>query len=144
VGAVVDLRDAVHWATAGAIFECFVIVAKGHGEGEQFFQRLSRLGKLHDNSPGSDRNAIGQVPELLVEHSDGSLAEDLRRFDPFSPEPLEKVGHLLPALDLEPLIVTAGDFAQSPDNSITVGEIAGSNFIGDAGARICWARRRPT
>jgi hypothetical protein len=92
IGAVVDLRGAVHWATAGDIFESFVIVAKGHEEGEQFFQRPSGLGKLHGDPPGRDRNAFGQVPELLAEHADGSLHEDLRGFDPFSPELFDEIG----------------------------------------------------
>jgi hypothetical protein len=38
------------------------------------------------------------------------------------PEPLDEVGHLLPALDFEPLLLTGGDPAQPPNHGIALGE----------------------
>jgi hypothetical protein len=69
----------------------------------------------------------------LAEHSDGSLDEDLRGFDSFLPKPLDEIGHLLPALDFESLLLTGGDVAQPTDHSVPIGNPARPNVVRDAG-----------
>ena len=106
--------------TAGAAFEFVVIVADGHGEGQEPFEGLLRLLELNGDAAGFDVNAAGQVFEILVHHGDRRFDEQLGLFQASFAQLLENLGDFAAPLDLIESIVALGEPAEAVDERIPV------------------------
>ena len=107
--------------TAGAAFEFVVIVADGHGEGQEPFEGLLRLLELNGDAAGFDVNAAGQVFEILVHHGDRRFDEQLRLFQASLAQLFQDMGYFAAPFDLMESVVALTESAEAVDQRSAVG-----------------------
>ena len=113
------------------------IVADGHGEGQQFFQRLLRLVEGYGDAAWLQPESLGEVLELLLPDLSRGRDQKLRPFQAVFLQLRQGRGDLAPALPL----IEAGIWAMRASRSAR--PLAPTRTVMQ-GAMICCARRRPT
>ena len=108
------------------------VIADGHGEGQQLFQRLLRLVEGYGDAAGLQPDPRREVLELLRKNLDRGLDQELRPFQALLLQLRQDFGDLAPALPLVKAAVAFGQAAQVGDEGIPVGQTVGADAVGNA------------
>ena len=120
------------WAGRNQVLKAVEVVADGHGEGQQLFQRLLRMVKLDGDPAGLQPEARGQILEPLVDDARRGLDQKLGPFQPVLLQLRQDFSDLAPALPLVKAVVTLSQTAQMGDEGIPIGQTIGADAFGNA------------
>jgi hypothetical protein len=123
-------------ALSHRLLETFKIIPDGHGEGEQFFQRLVGIVEGDGDAAGLESDADGKIRKFLRQDLEGSLDEKLRLLETVLFQLRQNLGKLAAALALIKTVVALGQAAQVVNENLPIGQAVGADAV--------WARRRPT
>ena len=110
------------------------VVADGHGECEQFFERLLGLLKSDGDAAWLKGHTRGEILELLRQDLNRGLDQKLGPFEAILLQLSQDFGDVAAALPLVVAVVALGEAAQMGDEGIPIGEAVGTDTLGNAGS----------
>jgi hypothetical protein len=110
------------------------VVANGHGESEQLFERLLWLLKSDGDEAWLKGHTRGEVIELRRHNLNRGLNQKLRPFEPFLLQPGHDFGDFTAAAPFIVAVVALSDASQMRDEGIPIGEAVGTDTLGNAGS----------
>jgi hypothetical protein len=114
--------------------EALEVVADGHGESQQFFERLLWLVKGYGDAARLKAHPRGEARELLRQDLKRGLDEKLGPFEAVLLQPGQDFSDVAPAPPFIVAVVALGEAAQTGDEGIPIGQAIGSHPLGNAGS----------
>ncbi len=106
------------------------VIADGHGEGEQLFERLAGGLKIHRDATGGELDAGWEIGKHLVDDGGGGL--DGNAGLPSCAEAVEGLSQVMAASALVGSGLAGGHLAQVSDQPVAIGEAIGADLERDA------------
>jgi len=110
------------------------VVADGHGESQQFFERFLGLLKGDGDAAWLKGHACREILELLRQELKRGLDEKLGAFESVLLQLSKDFGNVAPTLPFIVAVVALGDTAQMGDEGIPIGQAVGADALGNAGS----------
>ena len=110
------------------------VVADGHGESEQFFERLLWLLKGDGDAAWLKGHTRGEILELLRQDLNRGLDQKLRPCEAILLQLSQNFGDVTAAAPFIVAVVALGEAAQMGDEGIPVGEAVGTDTLGNTGS----------
>jgi len=110
------------------------VVADGHGECEQLFERLLWLLKSDGDAAWLKGHTRGEILELLRQDLNRGLDQELGPCEAILLQLRQNFGDVTTAAPFIVAVVALGEAAQMGDEGIPVGQAVGADTLGDAGS----------
>ena len=111
----------------------FPVIAQGHSERQQLFERFLGSRKLDGNAPGFEADARGQGSEALIHDGCGRSDQHLRLGKSLLTQGSDRIGEPLPASPLKRYRLLPGQFFQMSDELLAIRQAIGAHTFGDTG-----------